>query len=577
MNSDNEQHNNSTLPNPHSPTPHSPHSPLTNPPFPVPNSPLSSLPPVNPYYPLGSYSPHACIDSNSVYCPEDFGSDANENDTSEVNDRPAPSPEKVPSGLVFCDEATGHLYVDVRGGPIAEGSFGAVYEVSDSKGERMALKVPKPKAKMDKIRKEAQLMGRLRGHDNVAKLHGVVEDKRGPCLLMPLYQPRDFYALLINRAPLPVAEIKFYGKQLVAGLKFILEAGIRHCDLKPENVLVAEGMQLKISDFGLSEESSVRSTRTVGTPGYWAPEVLEGMVHTDKIDIFSVGIIFYMMFAREIPNITAGFVVVYPPANYLDGVAPSEDAKDLLGCTLEINARRRISVQELVSHDFLCRGFCPKTLPDTVFDEAPVFDNSAVEKHDRTSENNGEGLGTWKRKKKRAVKAAKGKEVVRWSRVDTKSRTEAITGANANTDATAEAEATANATATATATAKVHGTRTGDQGETGKTTRTATLGAQAYHRYVAKEAVKECEWAVLLAQVQAQVEKERRDLHAERDALRDLFGSEFRDDGHGSQDVKHSKDDDDSAGVILSSSPDKVSKKNPPPILKDLPPIFARR
>ncbi|KAF9116357.1 hypothetical protein BGX30_005971, partial [Mortierella sp. GBA39] len=175
MNSDNEQHKDSTLPNPHSP--HSPHSPLINPPLPVPNPPLSPLPLVNPYL-HGSYSPLACIDSNSVYCPEDFGSDANENDTPEVNDRPAPSLEKVPSGLVFCDEATGHLYVDVRGRPIAEGSFGAVHEVSNNKGERMALKVPKPTARMDMIRKEALFMGRLRGHDNVAKLHGVVEDKR---------------------------------------------------------------------------------------------------------------------------------------------------------------------------------------------------------------------------------------------------------------------------------------------------------------------------------------------------------------------------------------------------------------
>ncbi|KAF9128028.1 hypothetical protein BGX30_014492 [Mortierella sp. GBA39] len=168
---------------------------------------------------------------NSVYCPEDLGSDANKNDIPEVNDRPAPSPEKVPSGPVFRDEVIGDLYVDVRRRPIAEGGFWAVHEVCNSKGECMALKVPKLTARMDMIRNEAQFMGRLRGHDNVAKLHGVVEDKRGPCLLMPLYRPRDFYLLLINRVPLPVHKIKFFDKQLVAGLSFILEADIRHCDL----------------------------------------------------------------------------------------------------------------------------------------------------------------------------------------------------------------------------------------------------------------------------------------------------------------------------------------------------------
>ncbi|KAF9117812.1 hypothetical protein BGX30_005048 [Mortierella sp. GBA39] len=253
------------------------------------------------------------------------------------------------------------------------------------------------------------------------------------------------------------------------------------------------------------------------------------------------------MIAREVPNITTGNVVVYPPDDYLDGVAPSDDAKDLLYHTLRIDADHRISVHELVKHKFLCRGFCPKSLPDTAFDEAPVFGNSSVEKHARTSENNGEGLEEWKRKKRRAEKAAKGKEIVHWRRVDTKSRAEAITDANANSNANANANADADADADADATAKVHGTRTGDQGETGKITRTVTLGAKAYHRYAAKEAVKECGWAVLLAQVQAQVEKERRDLHAERDELLDLFGSEFRDDGNGGQDGKHSEDDDDGA------------------------------
>ncbi|KAG0042350.1 hypothetical protein BGZ90_009424, partial [Linnemannia elongata] len=151
----------------------------------------------------------------------------------------------------------------------------------------MALKVPKPTAR-------------------ITMFHGVVEDLRGPCLLMQLYQPRDFHAFLVNRAPLSVAEIRFFGKQLVAGLSYIHEAGIRHCDLKPENLLVDTGMQLKITDLGLAEESSVVSKRTAGTPGYWAPEVLEGKVHTDKIDVFSLGVIFHQMFSRKRLSITDG-------------------------------------------------------------------------------------------------------------------------------------------------------------------------------------------------------------------------------------------------------------------------------
>jgi serine/threonine protein kinase len=105
------------------------------------------------------------------------------------------------------------------------------------------------------IRREAAFLERIKGHDNVVSLLGVVEDNRGPCLRMELCETRDFIALLINRAPLPVLEIVFFAKQLMAGLACIHKAGIRHCDLKPENVLVGRGIQLIITEFELAEES----------------------------------------------------------------------------------------------------------------------------------------------------------------------------------------------------------------------------------------------------------------------------------------------------------------------------------
>ncbi|KAH7030279.1 kinase-like domain-containing protein [Linnemannia elongata] len=247
------------------------------------------------------------------------------------------------------------------------------------------------------IRKEACFLSRVQGHDNVVKFHGVVEDLRGPCFLMQLYQPRDFHALLVNRAPLSVAEIRFFGRQLMADLSHIHEAGIRHCDLKLENVLVDRGMRLKITDLGLTEESSVVRA---GTPGYWAPEVLEGKVHTDKNDVFSLGII-YQMFTGNHLSITDDNVVQRPPKDFLEGVALSEDAKNLLARTLAVDVLQWIELPELAKHRFLFRGVYPQSLPDTAFDVAPVFDTT-TEKHARNSGSSGESSGALTRKKLRA-------------------------------------------------------------------------------------------------------------------------------------------------------------------------------
>ncbi|KAK5827101.1 kinase-like domain-containing protein [Linnemannia elongata] len=379
--------------------------------------------------------------TSGSYYPEDYGSVSNDKSILKVSNRLAPArveasnlsgAEQVPSEVTFRDEVTGALYVDVNGRPIAEGSFGAVHVVRSSSGEKMTLKVPKPTARIAMIRKEACFLSRVQGHDNVVKFYGVVEDVRGPCLLMQLYQLRDFHALL--------------------------------------NVLVDTGMQLKITDLGLAEESSVVSKRTAGTPGYWAPEVQEGKVHSDKIDVFSLGVIFHQMVSKTRLSITVGNFVKRPPENFLEGVAPCEDAKNLLARTLAVDVRQRIKLPDLAKHRFLCLGVCPQSLPDTAFDVAPVFDTT-TEKHARNSDSSGESSGAFTRKKMRAEES------------------------------------------------------------------------EAYRVFVAKEAVKERHWAALLAQVQARIRQERRDLQAERVELRDLFGSDFRDDGRGTQDGSDQEDE----------------------------------
>ncbi|KAG0294163.1 hypothetical protein BGZ96_001681 [Linnemannia gamsii] len=135
--------------------------------------------------------------------------------------------------------------------------------------------------------------------------------------------------------------MKFFSKQLVAGLAYTHKAGIRYCDLKPENVLVASGMQLKITDFGLAEalDPSI-STRKAGRRGFWAPEVMGWEEHTDKIDIFPLGVIFYTMFTRYMPNFTTG--------DYLDVIGAPEDAKDFFASSLQFHVVDRIAMPELV-------------------------------------------------------------------------------------------------------------------------------------------------------------------------------------------------------------------------------------
>ncbi|KAF8673279.1 hypothetical protein HU200_048835 [Digitaria exilis] len=84
-------------------------------------------------------------------------------------------------------------------------------------------------------------------------------------------------------------------KGICQGLDYLHGKGIKHLDLKPENVLLGAEMEPKITDFGLSRNDGTQSTivinNTLGTPGYIAPEMIDGHKISFKSDIYSLGII----------------------------------------------------------------------------------------------------------------------------------------------------------------------------------------------------------------------------------------------------------------------------------------------
>ncbi|KAF9911861.1 Serine/threonine-protein kinase plk2 [Linnemannia zychae] len=294
-----------------------------------------------------------------------------------------------PPRLVFVDEKTGSTYGDARAAPLGEGAYGAVYEVEDEQGGRHALKVSKPTVRRAMIEKEAAFLWRVKGHKNIAEILEEVSAAQGLCLLMQLYSTQDFFQVVLKRAPLSEDHVRFFGKQLASGLKFIHEAGIIHCDLKPQNILVAAGMQLKISDFGLSEDLEVaskrRSHRRAGTPGYWAPEVVMRKAHTSKLDVFSLGVIYYNMFTRKMPTpaLTDIESAYRPQAGYLDHLEISSLARDLLGRCLSFDLPERADTSTVVEHSFFRAGACPATLSDDFIDGPSASATNGV-KHSRS-------------------------------------------------------------------------------------------------------------------------------------------------------------------------------------------------
>jgi serine/threonine protein kinase len=102
---------------------------------------------------------------------------------------------------------------------------------------------------------------------------------------------------------LPLQRFKAISRQVVAGLFAIHRHGLAHCDVKPENVLLADGAGsvAKLSDFGMAcREAPTRAV--VGTPLFWSPEIWSGHRHDPQLaDVWALGVTFAYMLQGSLP------------------------------------------------------------------------------------------------------------------------------------------------------------------------------------------------------------------------------------------------------------------------------------
>lgn len=138
--------------------------------------------------------------------------------------------------------------------------------------------------------------------------------------------------------------------------------GVAHRDIKPDNILFNDSNELKLADFGSAEcfQEGQLMSGVVGTPYYVAPEVLAGRNYTEKIDIWSAGVILYIMLAGVQPffgdSATEIFEAVLRanlrfPSRIFHSVSPA--AKDLLRRMLSKDVSRRFSAEQVLRHPWM--------------------------------------------------------------------------------------------------------------------------------------------------------------------------------------------------------------------------------
>ncbi|XP_051121286.1 phosphoenolpyruvate carboxylase kinase 2-like [Andrographis paniculata] len=208
---------------------------------------------------------------------------------------------------------------------------------------------------------EPKILQLLAGCPNVLRVHDVYEDDDYLHIVTDLCDGGDLFDRLSSGAPFSEPDAAAVLKQLMTAISFCHRIGVAHRDVKPDNILFDSWGNLKLADFGSAELFEVSEMNgLVGTPYYVAPEVLMGRSYDEKVDVWSAGVILYIMLAGVPPFYGEGpeetFEAVLRgnlrfPTKIFRSVSP--EAKDLLRKMICRDASRRLSAEQVLRHPWM--------------------------------------------------------------------------------------------------------------------------------------------------------------------------------------------------------------------------------
>lgn len=194
---------------------------------------------------------------------------------------------------------------------LGKGSFAKVFMVSRLKDQRnFAVKVFNKKLIMDDdmerkcLLYEIKMMREMNNY-RILKLYEIYEGENFIYCLCELYKGDNLLNAIIKKGSQPEKKGLTILLQILQGLVYLHKKTIIHRDLKPENILFKtdENLDIGIVDLGFATfEADYKSLFVrCGTPGYVAPEVLNDMPYDCKSDVYSAGIIFYIILTGKLP------------------------------------------------------------------------------------------------------------------------------------------------------------------------------------------------------------------------------------------------------------------------------------
>ncbi|XP_020909872.1 serine/threonine-protein kinase 33 [Exaiptasia diaphana] len=291
---------------------------------------------------------------------------------------------------------------------LGKGSFGVVKEAKHiESGTRWAIKaINKEKAGSSAVKlleREVLIMKRIE-HDHLIHLEAVYETSKKMYLVMELCDAGGLEKLLERKKILSEKETWTVIKQLASAVAYLHDLDIVHRDLKLENILLShpvgnELLNIKITDFGLSivkggvgSDSMMQSV--CGTPIYMAPEVIDDLGYSQQCDIWSIGVIMYILLTGQPPFMAETEEKLYESIK--KGMVDfshecwdicQESAKNLLLGMLKVDPAHRRTAKEILIHPWIT-GDSEASEPSNVLELMKLYREELQQGTESSEDNN---------------------------------------------------------------------------------------------------------------------------------------------------------------------------------------------
>ncbi len=195
--------------------------------------------------------------------------------------------------------------------PLGSGGMAVVYRAYDLMLERtVAIKLLRENFSADpgfreRYRQEAKAAANL-SHPNIATVHDFGLDEGRLFIIMEHVPGTDLKQLLQRRGRFSVEETLNLIVQACAGVGYAHRAGLVHCDIKPQNMIITPDQRLKVVDFGIARALAAihpdeKSEIVWGSPQYFSPEQAAGDPPSPASDVYSLGVVTYEMLTGQLP------------------------------------------------------------------------------------------------------------------------------------------------------------------------------------------------------------------------------------------------------------------------------------